>query len=502
MKKHLLKYAFVTLALIFAVQAGAQTTKWRDIHKVKKSETIFGIAKTYGVSIQELLNANPEMKKEGYELKKGDWVFVPYAKEGDVKADDKTAAKASLSSSGGDTKGSPSASKTTEAPLGAVGEALGQKPPSLAASSLSQTGSAATQVKNLNDGVIRVGVMLPLHNENGDGTRMIEYYRGMLLALNQLNTEGIKTEVSAWNVPIDADIRTTLLKDGVNQLDIVFGPLYSNMVKPLGDYCRNNGIKMVIPFSITGNDVAENPQIFQVYQTPEELNTKSVAAFMERFPHHHPIFINCNDEGSDKGVFTSSLRKQLDAAKRTYNLTNVNTPQADFAKAFSVNQPNVIVVNTAKSPKLNQVFAKLDSLTQSRPGLAISMFGYNEWFMYQKYDLAQFFKYGVYIPTTYYYNAVADRTEAFEKLYLETYGEPMKADALPRFALTGYDQTMFFIRGLKQYGSQFVGTAAQAGYKPLQTRLNFGRVGQGGYKNKNFQLVHFLPNQTMEAITY
>lgn len=86
MKRNLLIHTFVALAFLFAVQASAQTTKWRDIHKVKKSETIFGIAKTYGVTIPELLNANPEMKKDGYELKAGDWVFVPYAKEGDVKA--------------------------------------------------------------------------------------------------------------------------------------------------------------------------------------------------------------------------------------------------------------------------------------------------------------------------------------------------------------------------------------------------------------------------------
>lgn len=488
MKRNLLIHTFVALAFLFAVQASAQTTKWRDIHKVKKSETIFGIAKTYGVTIPELLNANPEMKKDGYELKAGDWVFVPYAKEGDVKAGEK---KVVASSTAKPVTTTPNPSTTIP-----VTQPVTTTPTqTIAASSLPKTTKP-------NDGIIRVGVMLPLHNENGDGLRMIEYYRGMLLALNQLNAEGIKTEVSAWNVPIDADIRTTLLKDGVQNLNIVFGPLYSNMVKPLGDYCRSNDIKMVIPFSITGNDVAENSQIFQVYQSPEELNTKAVAAFMERFPNHHPIFINCNDDTSDKAVFTSSLRSKLDAVKRKYNLTNVNTPQQDFAKAFSANQPNVIVLNTAKSPKLNAVFAKLDSLSKTHPGLAISMYGYNEWFMYQKYDLAQFFKYSVYIPTTYYYNAVADRTEAFEKLYFDTYGEAMKADALPRFALTGYDHAMFFIKGLKQYGSQFVGTPAQAGYKPLQTRLNFGRVGQGGYKNKNFQLVHFLPNQTMEAITY
>ena len=74
---------------------------------------------------------------------------------------------------------------------------------------------------------VRVGVMLPLHNNDGDGKRMVEYYRGILMALNQLKAEGITTDVHAWNVPKDADIRTTLLDKNASALDIIFVPLYS-----------------------------------------------------------------------------------------------------------------------------------------------------------------------------------------------------------------------------------------------------------------------------------
>lgn len=471
--KRLLRCLVLVVLATMVFDAYAQTAKWRDVHKVKKSETIFGIANEYGVSIQELLDANPEMKKPGFQLKKGDWIFVPYAKKGDKSVSTQPAA--------------PVSGQTTS------------KQPAVSEISV----SSLYRMDKAKNSVIHVGVMLPLHNNDGDGKRMVEYYRGMLLALNQLKAEGINTEVSAWNVPIDADIRTTLLKDGVDKLDIIFGPLYSNMVKPLGDYCKAKGIKLVIPFSITGNDVATNPNIFQVYQTPEELNTRSVTAFMERFPNHHPIFIDTNDPAHGKSIFTSALRGKLDAAGRTYNLTNLNTPQVDFAKAFSSKQPNVIVVNSSGSPQLNRTFAKLDSLKTTHPGLAISMFGYTEWLMYQKYDLSQFFKYSVYIPTTFYYNEVSKRTEAFEKLYEESFGEKMMPDALPRFAVTGYDQAMFFIRGFNKYGEEFVGKSTQSEYKPLQTYYNFSRISAaGGYQNKHFRLIHFLPTQTMEAITY
>ncbi len=35
----------------------------------------------YGLSLPELMDANPEMKREGYMLQKGATLFIPYAKD-------------------------------------------------------------------------------------------------------------------------------------------------------------------------------------------------------------------------------------------------------------------------------------------------------------------------------------------------------------------------------------------------------------------------------------
>lgn len=123
---------------------------------------------------------------------------------------------------------------------------------------------------------VKVGVMLPLHDVDGDGRRMVEYYRGILMACETLKQKGISTDIHAWNVPIDADIRTTLLQEGANKCDVIFGPLYSKQVSALAGFCKTYGIKMVIPFSITGDDVERNKEIFQVYQSPEQLNEATI----------------------------------------------------------------------------------------------------------------------------------------------------------------------------------------------------------------------------------
>lgn len=61
-----------------------------------------------------------------------------------------------------------------------------------------------------------------------------------------------------------------------------------------------------------------------------------------------------------------------------------------FAKSFSAVKPNMVILNTGRSPELNQVLERLDALTGEHPSLAVSLFGYTEWLMYVKYNQEKF----------------------------------------------------------------------------------------------------------------
>lgn len=455
----ILRSFLLCLSLSLCMVSWSQTTQWRDIYKAKKKDTVFGIAKKYNISMVELMDANPEMKKEGYELKKGDMVFIPYEKTEEQKAEE--------------------AKKAAEAER------------------LKLYG--ANDVRNR---AIRIGVMLPLHNIDGDGRRMVEYYRGLLMACEALKAEGISTDIHAWNVPIDADIRQTLLEKDADNCDIIFGPLYTKQTNALSDFCRTYNIKMVIPFSIQGDAVLTNPNVFQVYQSPANLNDDAIKAFMERFPSHHPIFVDCNDSTSQKGVFTSGLRKQLDTKGVKYSITNLKSPDEAFARAFSATQPNIVILNTGRSPQLNSTLAKINTLIAANPNVNISLYGYTEWLMYTKVYNNYFHKYETYIPTTFYYNAESAKTQQLERNYKQWFKGDMMP-ALPRFAITGYDQANFFLRGLHQYGKDFRGTKDQNAYAHLQTPLNFKSTGvSGGMQNEAFMLVHYMKNGNIESINY
>ena len=64
------------LFFVVAVPACAQDTT-NHIYKVKKSDTLYGIAHYHGITVDQLINANPEMKLPGYQLHKGDHLYIP-----------------------------------------------------------------------------------------------------------------------------------------------------------------------------------------------------------------------------------------------------------------------------------------------------------------------------------------------------------------------------------------------------------------------------------------
>ena len=69
---------------------------------------------------------------------------------------------------------------------------------------------------------------------------------------------------------------------------------------------------MVIPFSISGNDVEDYSNIFQVYQSPEDFDAMTIKNFLTWFNKYHVIIIDCEDEKSGKGEFTKKLRNEMD----------------------------------------------------------------------------------------------------------------------------------------------------------------------------------------------
>lgn len=445
--KSLLRYFLIFVLFVsYSYVSVAQSVR---THKVAKKETMYGISKMYGITVEQLVQANPGMEEPGYKLKKGSIINIPSAD--------------------------------------------GQKVATLA---VQQNPDADVRQR-----AIRVGVMLPLHQVNNDGRRMVEYYRGLLMACDSLKKEGFSVDIHAWNLPENGDVKPILADPAAARCDIIFGPLYSRFVSQLSEFTEKHHSLLVIPFSIHAPELYTNRGLFQVYQSPNDQTESTARRCAQFFKGYHPVIIDCGDTTSTKGSFTSTYRRQLEIADVPYSITNLKSSDANFAKAFVKDQPNLVILNTARSRELLAAFGRLGEIKINNPGIQISMFGYTEWMMYAHYQQDNFHKYNVYIPAPFYTNLQSPLVQRQQSLYRQNFREDMMS-ALPRFALTGFDHALFFLRGLHKYGMTFDGAAGRFGYQPLQTPLKFERMGNGGLQNRAFMFVHYKDDRTIETVNY
>jgi len=457
-----LRYFLLTAIASFMIDtACAQVQNFKELHEVKRKETIFGIARDNGITIEELIKANPEMNTPGYELKKGTFIKIPY----------------------------PSTKEQQAPPTSTVHEI--QEP----AKSPKKKGDEMRHRE------IRVGVMLPLHDKNGDGKRMVEYYRGILMACDSLKALGISTDIRAWNVAEEDDMSSVLNDPFAADRDLIFGPLYTTQVKKLGDFALENDIRLLIPFSIASKEVYNNYNIFQAYQNGNQLNEAYVQRFYERFKNCHIVLVDCNDSTSTKGPFTAALRRNLEQHGIEYSITNLRSSEEMFRKAFVMNQRNMVVLNTSRAQELSVAFAKLNGMVTATPGMLVSMFGYTEWLMYNRMYLDNYYKFDVYIPSTYYMNPLSPRAERIKTKYRWNFHQEMQ-NYHQRFGVIGFDHAFFMVKGLHMYGDHFTGATGMVGYTPIQTPLKFERYGNGGLRNRSFMLVHYTPDHHVETLKY
>ena len=348
---------------------------------------------------------------------------------------------------------------------------------------------------------IRVGIMLPLHDENGDGRRMVEYYRGFLMGCDSLKTTGLKIDVHAWNVPENGNIQDALRDPSAAQCDLIVGPLYSKQVKPLSAFVTKHDIKLLIPFSINTQELYSNGNLFQVYQSGNAFNESVIGRFVQTFRGYHPVIIDCKDSTSTKGPFMSAFRRHLEASGIQHHITNIRSTDEVFSKAFSRTQPNVVVLNSSRSPELGVVFKKLNALKAANPDVDVTVFGYTEWLMYTNHQLDNFYKFNVYIPSPYFYNPLTSKAVRLQQKYRWNFHEDMM-QSLPRFAATGFDHAMYFLSGLRRYGKRFIGERGSVVYSPIQTPLTFERLGNGGLQNRALLFVHYMPDHRVETIHF
>lgn len=452
---HFLRYSLVIFLSVFCISAFAQTdNSIREVYKTKKKDTVEGICQMYGITINELIDANPEMQKPKFRMKKNLKLNIPYAKVEEDFA----------------------ATKKETQPVRIMKTYPGQ--------------------------TVKVGVMLPFKDKT-DGKRMVEYYRGFLIACDSLRHNGQNIDIQTWDITSTTNCDSLLEKDNADNCDIIFAQPTADTEKQVSDFCSRNKIKLVIPFNIKNTTPTTSPFTYQVYESWQLQNANAINLFMGLFPQAQPIIVKCDGENERKQAFVDELKKRFTGGGLKYRTCDLGCNDDIFAGLFSPTQTNVIVLTNVNSEQtFKSLFAKLEAVKEAKPNVKIAVYGYVDFLIYENSFRARYHKFNTYVPTVFYYNNSQSRVKSFETKYKEWFKTELMNSYLPRLGFTGYDHAAFFLKGMDKMGSDFDGKTGQVDYEPMQTPLRFVQNSEGDiFQNKAFQVVHYDTDNSIEILS-
>ncbi len=441
---------------------GPVESRCREMHKVKRKETIFSISREYGISEAELIAANPELKGEKH-IKKGSFLCIPYAKAQAVQA---------------------------------------------ISSNMTPTDNELfneNRKKAQRFNTIKAALVLPFLDgvSKSESSRMVEYYEGLLMAVDSLKRTGASIDLYTYNSgPDDASLNAVLDKSEMKEMDIIFGPLYQQHIMPLAEFAKKHNTRLVIPFTSKDNTVFRNPAVYQINTPQSYLYSEVYDHFVRQFLNANVIFIEASQGTKDKAEFIKGLKDELRNRAIPMKSLKEDVTIETLKTVLRADRENIFIPTSGSNLTLIKILPQLTLLVREQPESRIHLFGYPEWQTYTKDHLDAFFELSTYFYSSFYTNNLLPAAINFTKNYRKWYSKDMD-ERYPKFGMLGFDTGYFFLKGLARYGSAFEDNMQRMDLTPIQTGFKFQRVNNwGGFINKKVFFVHFTKNYELMKLDF
>jgi len=415
-------------------------------HVVERGETLYSLGKRFGVPVDTIERYNEAILRDG--LRSGSIVRIPLA-DTVVRRDSYYAA-----------------------------DSLGGEVPVV-----SGDGDLAVKAIDVTRPV-RIALLLPLKTGERSNGQFVEFYQGVLLALEELKAAGVSAKVDLFDVGRSAQAMEEVLRNPeLAEADLMIGPVYDECYATAAAFAARNGIPVVSPLAPV--ESADNNLLFQVAPDPAAKTGKLGA---ELAAERNVIVFS---GASNDAEFAAEIGPLLPSSvhRLTYSKGMGN---AALESVLSGDRENAIVVLSSDETTTDAILAYIASVQNSLVARSvmnpsIRVIGSPRWARFRNIDRKLFFKLNLRYVASYHADRWNERVAGFDRRYIAEFG------ALPSlYAYRGYDVAKLFVGAVHLHGAQFAEYLNRGELPLLETPYRFEQTRPGGkYENREWPLVRY-----------
>lgn len=457
------------------------------VHEIQPKETLYGLSKRYGVTVDDIVSLNPETAKR---MAIGSRLLVPRKQ----MAETKTAPEASVKETSDKASSKKEAAKLQESqqetkPVEVKPEKTKRKRQSdeesvavVKQEEITIVGDTIPQDAAPTPTPLRIAYLLPLMTDvaprDPSIDRFLEFYEGALLALNSAKDSGQRFEVYIYDTEKNTSKLSGILSrpEWLN-MDVIIGPAYPSQVSVVSQFAYEHQIPVVVPFTYKVSDVERNPYLVQFNPSNETENDVLAKYLSENKNQPNCIFVAWDDASAK----IRHLYTQLKKAGLQCTAVDSRCVGNDSLSVFlQTGVDNVLVLPSEKYSDVQSLFRYVQPLGNDASVSLLSFYAWKE----QPLPLPSFY-------STIFHGVKGLSLEkiAYSVNFKRYFGNELENET-PRYDYLGYDITRYAVQLLqqKQNGSRSLPVETLR-YRGLQSDIECVRVGEhGGFENRSIQI--------------
>ena len=497
-------------------------------HSVQDKQTLYSIARAYGVTVDEIYDANPTLKRTG--LLKGTVILIP-AKAEEAPVDNEP-------SGNGSSQGQPQPGTYKEhivkwyetiqdiadmygitvkeimefnhldtdklyrrqvllIPLKEGEEApvidnggKEENPEDVGGIEIpveteEEDDTTYTSKKNVN-----LALLLPFNADGRASTMNMDFYAGVLLALRNLQKEGIDTHLNAYDTKAGIPTASQLVKN-----DFILGPVDPEELRTVAG--RVPGVIVISPLDQKAISLCDSfPNFIQAPSYVDNQYQELAQWLSEERKDGEPVILIGEKGGSPictalsevlvaKGIpFETLLYSASDGSKIPSRLASMMQKGKAANHAVIASENETFVADALRN--LNIMDAR---------GYKVVSYGTSKMRLMDSVDNNFYHQTSMHLTTAYFVDYTNADVNSFVLAFRALYNtEPSQ------FAFQGYDTAYFFIKMCSKYGDKWLKFFDREMIQMLHLDFQFSRNENGSYSNGAIRRVVYQPDMKVVLV--
>ncbi|WP_344927432.1 LysM peptidoglycan-binding domain-containing protein [Aquimarina addita] len=358
----------------------------------------------------------------------------------------------------------------------------------------------------------KIAIMLPFGLENLEkdsrqeaedyikekkGVRVaIDFYKGVLIAIDSAKTKGISSELSVFDTQKNNNVgylKQVIATNNFDEMDAIIGPLYQANVEAIAASLKVYDTPVFSPISKKESKLYGN--FFQTRPTDIMLQDK-VIKFVEKDSTDKNIILIIQP-----GAKFEEIRKKLTAKFPAAKVAKIEKGnylhEVNLRKVLAKNKPNWIFLESDDVSMISNINALLNAKAESNK-ITLFTTDKNDAFDDDNIKNEYWSKLHLHYPSIdkEFDNSIKESTTPFVARYIKENNGTIPS----KYAVRGFDITYDILMRLGSADDLYHAATFEGTTEYVENKFNYAKKTLGGYFNKACYLIKFDDNLKLTVI--